>query len=67
MNKQIKKDAIAELAKGKEKPASKEYDKEVEAHKAKCPKCGHEWMMGEEDEYEEDEYEEEDEESEDED
>lgn len=50
MNKQAKKDAIKEMAKGDVK--------EVEAHKAKCPKCGHEWMMGEDDESED--YEEED-------
>ena len=41
MNKQAKKDAIKEMAKGDVK--------EVEAHKAKCPKCGHEWTMGEDD------------------
>lgn len=45
--KQAKMDAIKEMAKGDVK--------EVEAHKAKCPKCGYEWMMGEEEEYEEEE------------
>lgn len=48
--KHVKMDAIKEMAKGEVK--------EVEAHKAKCPRCGYEWMMGEED-YEEDEYEDE--------
>lgn len=46
MDKAIKMDAIKEMAKGDVT--------EVEAHMAKCPKCGHEWMMSE-DEYEEDE------------
>lgn len=27
--------------------------KEIPAHKAECPKCGHKWTMGEDEEYEE--------------
>jgi hypothetical protein len=30
----------------------------MKPHMAECPKCGHRWVMGEEDEYEDDEYEE---------
>jgi len=52
MDKTMKMEAIKAMAKGD--------GKEVEAHMAKCPKCGHEWMMGEEDYEEDEEYEDED-------
>ncbi len=44
MDKSIKFDAIKEMAKGDAG--------ESDAHMATCPRCGYEWMMGEEDEYE---------------
>lgn len=50
MDKSVKLKAIKEMAKGDVE--------EVEAHVAKCPNCGHEWVMGEED-YEEEETEDE--------
>ena len=52
LSKKARKDAIEQLAK-------EGYSEEIEPHEAKCPKCGHEWVMGEED-YEEDETEDED-------
>lgn len=42
-----------------EKP-KEAYDEKTEAHMAKCPKCGHEWMMGEDSEDDSEEYDEED-------
>lgn len=55
MDKKMKLEALNRLV--------EESDDKMEAHKAKCPKCGYEWMMGE-DEYEDDEEDEEDEEDE---
>jgi len=44
----MKMEAIKKMAKGE--------SKEVAAHMAECPKCGHKWMMGdEESEYEDEE------------
>jgi hypothetical protein len=42
------------------KKMSEEGSKTIPAHKVECPKCGHKWTMGKEEEYEEEEYEEED-------
>lgn len=47
LSKKARKDAIEQLAK-------EGYSEKIEPHEAKCPKCGYEWTMGEE-EYEEDE------------
>ncbi len=51
MDKMTKMAAIKEMAKEEK---SEKYT-EVEPHMAKCPKCGHEFMMGEDEEYEDEE------------
>ena len=52
MNK-AKMDALKEMS---NEDSEKEYE-EIPAHEVKCPKCGHKWTMGED---EEEEYEDED-------
>jgi hypothetical protein len=49
----VKMDALKEMSK---EDSKKEYE-EIPAHEVKCPKCGHKWTMGED---EEEEYEDED-------
>lgn len=50
--------AIKIMADGKK--ADSYDDEKAGAHKAVCPKCGHEWMMGEESDDDSDEYDDED-------
>jgi uncharacterized Zn ribbon protein len=47
VDKKAKAAALAKMAK-------EDSYKEIPPHEVKCPNCGHEWTMGEEEEYEED-------------